>query len=114
MHKIEQVIINLITNACQALENSEQGISLKAGTMSESGNEPGMVFVCVTDEGKGMSRAVMERIKTPFFTTRRHKDGTGLGLSISDTIIREHGGTLEFESSPGKGTTATILLPVSR
>lgn len=107
IHKIEQVIINLITNACQALENQEQGISIKAGFITESG----MVFVSVTDEGRGMTPAVIERIKTPFFTTRRHKDGTGLGLSISDTIIGEHGGALEFESAPGKGTTARITLP---
>lgn len=107
INKIEQVIINLITNACQALEMPEQGISIKAGVMVELG----MVFVSISDEGKGMTAALIEKIKTPFFTTRRHKDGTGLGLSISDTIIAEHGGTLNFESTPGKGTTAKIILP---
>jgi polar amino acid transport system substrate-binding protein len=58
-----------------------------------------------------MSAEVLARIKDPFFTTKRDSSGTGLGLSISDTIIRNHGGWLDFSSEPQKGTTATILLP---
>lgn len=106
--KIEQVIINLITNACQALTSHDQSIRIRVGT----DNQRKRVFVTVFDQGRGMTVPVMERIKDPFFTTRRHRDGTGLGLSISDSIITDHGGELEFESELGKGTIATIFLPL--
>ncbi len=54
------------------------------------------------------------RLTDPFFTTKRDQGGTGLGLSVSATIVKEHGGTLEFRSTPGAGTTATLTLPELR
>ena len=58
-----------------------------------------------------MSEDIVNRIMDPFFTTRRDEGGTGLGLSVSSGIIEEHDGVLRFESTPGKGTTAIIILP---
>jgi len=58
-----------------------------------------------------MSKEVLDRVTEPFFTTKLDKGGTGLGLSISYSIIKEHQGSLEFESNPGWGTTAIIKLP---
>lgn len=105
--RIEQVIINLVVNGCQALTDLTQPLIIKTGYLEESEE----VYVEVIDGGIGMNAAVLARIKDPFFTTRRDNSGTGLGLSISDTIVRNHGGWLDFQSTPGKGTTVTVLLP---
>ena len=61
-----------------------------------------------------MSREVSSKLFSPFFTTKHAIGGTGLGLSISHSIIQNHKGAIEFESEPGKGTTATITLPVKK
>ena len=105
--RLGQVVINLVVNGCQALENTSQGLYLTTGYLEESEE----IFLEVKDFGKGMSPEILNRIKDPFYTTKRDSNGTGLGLSISDTIIRNHGGWLDFSSKPGQGTTATILLP---
>lgn len=105
--RLSQVIINLVVNACQALTDPRQSICLSTGYLEESEE----IFFEVRDDGRGMPPEVLARIKDPFYTTKRDSGGTGLGLSISDTIIRNHGGWLEYSSAPDKGTTATILLP---
>lgn len=105
--RLSQVIINLVVNGCQALGDSKKSLHLKTGYLEESEE----IFLEVQDFGKGMSPEVLNRIKDPFYTTKRDNNGTGLGLSISDTIIRNHGGWLDFKSQPDQGTTATILLP---
>lgn len=105
--RLSQVIINLLVNACQALDTPYKKLHLSTGYLEESEE----VFLEVKDSGRGMPPATLARIKDPFFTTKRDSSGTGLGLSISDTIIRNHGGWLEFSSVPEQGTTATILLP---
>jgi PAS domain S-box-containing protein len=107
-HRLEQVMINLIQNACQALPHIRKGISL-----STSYNEKiSSIVVKVEDEGVGISPEVLPHIADPFFTTKSLSGGIGLGLSISSRIVKEHGGTLTFTSEPGKGTTAEIILPV--
>lgn len=103
---IEQVLINLLSNALEALPGKNKGVTIS----SRFDEESGLVILSVIDEGKGMERAVLERITEPFYSTRLNEGGTGLGLSISASIIKEHGGTLEFASSPGVGTAATITL----
>ncbi len=105
--RLSQVIINLVVNACQALTSPNQSIRVTTGYIEESEE----IFLEVRDSGPGMPPEVLARIKDPFFTTKRDSSGTGLGLSISDTIIRNHGGWLDFSSEPQQGTTATILLP---
>jgi len=105
--QIEQVIINLIMNALQALPDKACGIMVTTAT--DPGD--GAVVIAVRDEGKGMKRKVLERLKEPFFTTKLDSGGTGLGLYIADSIIAEHNGVLEFSSVLGSGTTATIRLP---
>ncbi|GFO53298.1 hypothetical protein GMSM_03050 [Geomonas sp. Red276] len=107
--QIEQVIINLIMNALQALPGKECAVRV------ESGFDEGraMVTIAVIDEGYGMNKKVQKRLTEPFFSTKIDKGGTGLGLYISSSIIQEHRGTLSFQSAPGKGTTAVIRLPVA-
>ncbi|WP_298270080.1 ATP-binding protein [Geobacter sp.] len=107
--QIEQVIINLVMNALQALPDRNCGVTIT--TSCDAGRH--QVLLTVQDEGEGMSRRVMERITDPFFSTRLDQGGTGLGLSISASIVKEHGGTLEFESLPDRGTTVTVRLPAA-
>jgi PAS domain S-box-containing protein len=107
--QIEQVIVNLIMNALQALPGKEYGVRIESGLDGESG----LVMITVRDEGHGMGKNVLKHLTEPFFSTKIDKGGTGLGLYISASIIAEHEGTLSFDSAPGKGTTATIRLPVS-
>jgi len=106
--RIEQVIINLLQNACEALTSPEEAI-----TLTTSYDKRGRTIrVVVTDEGRGIAAGDQERITDPFFTTKRDKGGIGLRLSISSRIVMEHGGTLHFEPGPGCGTITTISLPV--
>jgi signal transduction histidine kinase len=105
--QIEQVIVNLLTNASQALTNREQAIRVSTSREDEH------VLITVQDGGAGMSAENIARIKEPFFTTKHDTGGTGLGLSISDKIIRSHGGTVAFDSTPGNGTTVTVRLPTA-
>lgn len=105
--RLGQVVINLLVNATQALTDPRQSLRVTTGYLEESEE----IFLEVRDGGIGMTPEILARVKDPFFTTKRDTNGTGLGLSISDTIIRNHGGWLDFQSEPTKGTTATILLP---
>ena len=108
--QIEQVVINLITNALQALPGKEAPVLVT--TSCDPG--AGTVTIEVRDEGGGMDKSVLARLKEPFFTTKMAEGGTGLGLYISDSILRDHRGSLTFRSAPGLGTTATITLPLAQ
>lgn len=108
--RIEQVVINLIVNACQALENPQQGIFLRTYTDTDKMGQP-QVLLEVRDQGCGMDPDVMGRLTDPFFTTKRESGGTGLGLSVSAGIVHEHQGQLTFDSKVGEGTTVRLALP---
>jgi PAS domain S-box len=105
--QLEQVFVNLLTNARDALENADRKTisitSRKAGTLIE------VVFI---DTGAGIPADLIPRIFDPFFTTKPSGQGTGLGLSISYGILKEHHGDIEVESRLGEGTTFLIRLPI--
>jgi PAS domain S-box-containing protein len=105
--QLEQVIVNLLINACQALEDQKAGIYI--ATYFDAAQ--GLCVVEVRDEGGGIDPQVLPRITEPFITTRRQEGGTGLGLSVSARIVREHSGKLEFFSVLGEGTTVRLALP---
>ncbi len=105
--RIEQVVINLIVNACQALTSPEQGLSIITGYRARSHE----LTLDIIDQGCGIDPHNLSRLKDPFFTTKREQGGIGLGLSVSAGIVQEHGGRLEYESEPGRGTRATLILP---
>ena len=99
---IEQVLINLVTNAIHALENQEQGqIQLKAYR-----SKRGRPTLQVHDNGRGILQDVLDKIFIPFFTTK--PKGSGIGLSLSKQIMRLHGGSITAASEPEKGTTFTL------
>jgi PAS domain S-box-containing protein len=106
--RIEQVIINLLTNACQANDDRNKPICAEV-KHNKINNE---IIVIVTDQGPGINDSNMKRIFDPFFTTKRTEGGTGLGLAVSYSIVKDHGGDLRLESAEGKGTSAILTLPV--
>lgn len=106
--KLEQVVVNLLLNACQALTDKQQSIVLETHHVPERK----AVAVRITDQGEGIRPEDMNRIIDPFYSTRHKTGGTGLGLSISSGIIQDHGGEIHFESSPGQGTVVTVFLSV--
>jgi polar amino acid transport system substrate-binding protein len=105
--RLEQVILNLIQNACQALPDRQKGIFVTTASDREGSN----VLIVIRDEGVGITPEALPRIREPFFTTKQDSGGIGLGLSISSKIVEEHRGTLSLASAQGAGTTVTITLP---
>lgn len=106
--RIEQVVVNLVQNACQALDDRSQVISIS--TDYEEVRQ--RVVLEVSDQGEGIPQENLTKICDPFFTTKREGGGTGLGLSVTSTIVKDHHGELEFHSEPGNGTTVRVLFPV--
>ena len=105
--EVNQVLLNLLLNAVQAVETR--------GTITvRTGAEDGKVWVEVADTGCGIQPKNLKHIYDPFFTTKPVGTGTGLGLSITYGIVRKHGGRIDVESEPGKGTTFRVSLPVRR
>ncbi|MCC7358067.1 MAG: GAF domain-containing protein [Anaerolineales bacterium] len=105
-NQLEQVMVNLISNARDALTGQPQRrLQLRTAQVD------GQVMVEVADTGCGISPAALEHIFEPFFTTKEPGQGTGLGLAISHGIIEDHQGRLEVDSAPGQGTTFRLVLP---
>ena len=102
--QINQVLLNLFTNAAQAMQGFGQ-------ILVRTWAEDDAVLISVQDTGQGMPPEVMAKIFDPFFTTKPVGQGTGLGLSISFKIIQDHGGTIRVASEPGRGTRFLIRLP---
>ena len=105
--QIDQVLLNLIVNAAQAMPEGQRGMIDIA-----TGVQGGAVWIEVKDNGPGIPEAILNKIFDPFFTTKDPGMGTGLGLSVSQNIIQQHGGTLAVQSTVGVGTTFTITLPI--
>jgi len=105
---LTQVFVNLFTNAAHAM--SDHGGRLAVTTYAASNGS--RLAVRVTDSGIGIPHDVVPKIFEPFFTTKENGYGTGLGLSIVREIVRSHNGSVEVQSTPGEGTTFTVLLPV--
>lgn len=111
--EIEQVVLNLLKNAAQALATKQyDGQAEKPTITLRTAREWNRVVITVEDNGPGMEEPVRKRVFEPFFTTKPTGQGTGLGLSVSYFIIStNHGGTISVESSPGEGTRFVIGLP---
>lgn len=107
-HQIQQVLLNVINNARQAMESRQSDGQIKITT--ETSGES--VRIIIRDNGPGISVENLAKIFDPFFTTKQVGQGTGLGLSLCYGIIKEHGGSITPSSRPGEGATFTIELPV--
>jgi two-component system sensor kinase FixL len=103
--QIQQVLVNLIRNAIEAMEN----VSRRELTISTLGPSAGMIEISVADTGSGITPDITKQLFQPFFTTKAH--GMGVGLSISRTIIENHGGKIWIEPNVGGGTIFRLTLP---
>jgi len=106
--EIQEVFLNIILNAEQAMTEANHGGKLSVKTQKVKN----YIKICFTDEGPGIPAEQLGKVFDPFFTTRGKRGGTGLGLSVCHGIVAEHGGRIYAKSKPGKGTTFIIELPV--
>jgi signal transduction histidine kinase len=107
--QLEQVFLNLLTNARDAVADSPRKTIRVSGSVGPEG-----IDVVFADTGPGIPPGLEQRVFDPFFTTKEVGKGTGLGLSITYGIIKEHGGTISVVSRPGEGATFLIYLPLAR
>jgi two-component system NtrC family sensor kinase len=112
INQLEQVFLNLISNARDAMDKVERKKELAIATSLTHQNASDDVEVIVRDTGKGIPPEDMDKIFEPFFSTKEVGRGTGLGLSICYGIIEAHGGHIEVESKLDAGTTFRVFLPV--
>ncbi len=108
-NQIKQVLLNLVHNALQAMPNGGQ---MEIGTCQDLRNERNWAKITVMDTGVGIPQTEQNRIFEPFFTTKGDQGGTGLGLSVTYGIVTDHGGQIEVESEPDKGSKFTVWLPL--
>ena len=107
--QLTQVFLNLITNAVDAMDGGGT-LVLETGTRQDDDGRT-LIMVSVSDTGPGIPQEHLARIFEPFYTTKPEGLGTGLGLSVSLGIVRMHGGAIDVESKPGRGTTMRVTLP---
>ncbi|OLD64928.1 MAG: hypothetical protein AUI47_03735 [Acidobacteria bacterium 13_1_40CM_2_68_5] len=109
-HQMQQVLINLLNNAEQAMVESGRGHTIRLATVVVEGH----IQLRVSDDGPGIAAEILERVLEPFFTTKKEGEGTGLGLSLCNGIVQEHGGRIRVESPPGEGATFIVELPIQQ
>lgn len=106
---IQQAFINIINNACEALTETSQKITISISLQSETNS----IIISFSDEGEGIAPRNIPLIFDPFFTTRRNKSHLGLGLSVAFSIVHKHKGTMEINSEHGFGTTVIMKFPIN-
>ncbi len=116
--QLQQVVMNLVTNACHAMEPEGGTVEIGGETVEVREPEPDLaagryLVLRVTDEGCGMPPEVQARIFEPFFTTKEVGKGTGLGLAAVHGIVKQHGGAIRVDSVVGRGTTFRVYLPLA-
>ena len=104
--QLHQVLVNLITNACNAAH--DEGGTIRLTTRLHGQDR---IHILVEDDGVGIATDDLERVFEPFFSTRRRGKGTGLGLSIVKSIVERHRGAIEIDSRNGGGTRVLVTLP---
>jgi signal transduction histidine kinase len=109
--RLAQVFLNLLINACQAMPKGAPEANEIKVKIDRRGAD---AVVQVVDTGPGIPGPLQQRIFEPFFTTKSAAEGTGLGLAICRDIVAEHGGSIELDSEPGKGTCFRVVLPLAR
>jgi signal transduction histidine kinase len=113
-NQLQQVFINLITNAKEALEQKGAAEEKELSITTSYNGASGVVEAVFRDTGGGIPKQKLKRIFEPFYTSKPNGKSLGLGLSIVQRIIENHTGKIAVESLPGKGTSFTVALPVSQ
>lgn len=109
LQALEQIALNLIINAFQAIDHDEGRVEIVSGIKRKDER----VFLSVSDNGRGIDPSISNRIFDPFFTDRQAEGGTGLGLSITHSLVKDHEGKIVFQSQKGEGTTFTVSFPTT-
>lgn len=107
LQSIEQIILNILINAVQAIAHSRGEIHIRTGYQTRDGR----VYINIKDNGKGIPSKFADKIFLPFITDKQNEGGTGLGLSVTDTLVKAHQGEIMFDSSSGRGTSFCVYLP---
>lgn len=107
LQSIEQIILNILINAVQAIDHKRGEIEISTGFQVKDGR----VFINIKDNGKGISSAIADKIFFPFVTDKQNEGGTGLGLSVTYTLVKAHQGEVIFDTRAGCGTSFTVYLP---
>ncbi len=107
LQSIEQIILNIIINAIQAIDHMDGIIRITPGFQRKDAR----ICLQITDNGSGISDAIADKLFLPFVTDKKAEGGTGLGLSVTYGLVQAHGGDISFETREGNGTTFTVLFP---
>jgi signal transduction histidine kinase/ActR/RegA family two-component response regulator len=107
LQSIEQIILNIIINAIQAIDHENGVIRIRSGFQQKDER----ILIAISDNGRGISAAVADKLFLPFVTDKQKEGGTGLGLSVTYGLVQAHGGDISFETRKGKGTIFTISMP---
>ena len=107
LQSIEQVILNIIINAVQAIDHKQGEVEIRTGFQAKDGR----VFINIKDNGKGISATLKDKIFLPFVTDKQKEGGTGLGLSVTYSLVKAHQGELIFDARAERGASFTVFLP---
>ena len=107
LQSIEQIILNIIINAVHAIDHNRGKIEIDTGLRIKDG----MVYIRITDNGRGIPPSIADKIFLPFVTDKQSEGGTGLGLSVTYSLVKAHDGEITFETSRERGTSFTVCLP---
>jgi signal transduction histidine kinase/ActR/RegA family two-component response regulator len=107
LQSIEQIILNITINAIHAVNHNRGEIEIETGLRIKDG----MVYIRITDNGRGISPAIVDKIFLPFVTDKQSEGGTGLGLSVTYSLVKANDGEIEFETSQDRGTSFNVYLP---
>ena len=107
LQSIEQIVLNILINAVQSIDHDHGKIGITTGFR----NQDGRVYVRIADNGRGISKTIADKIFLPFITDKQSEGGTGLGLSVSYSMVKSHEGEIIFDTTPGAGTSFTVMLP---
>jgi len=113
--QLQQVLVNLALNACDACEGGGCiRISARPAALEAQGMDAGLVRIDVADDGRGIPAEDINRVFDPFFTTKKRGQGTGLGLTVVAQVVHSHGGRIEVDSEPDRGTRISVFWPATR
>jgi len=107
LQSIEQIVLNITINAIHAVNHNQGEIEIKTGLRIKDG----MVYIRISDNGRGISPEIADKIFLPFVTDKQSEGGTGLGLSVTYSLVKANDGVIDFETSRGRGTSFNVYLP---
>lgn len=107
LQSIEQIILNIVINAIQAIDHDQGRIQISSGFQIKDGR----IFIRISDNGRGIRPSISDEIFLPFVTDKQAEGGTGIGLSVTYSLVKAHEGEISFQSRQGEGTTFTVYLP---